>query len=104
VISLNDDQQNDDGRHDGIGQRFSRWIMYTEPELTPLERAQAYEQWAAEFEAVPLHREPYAGWAKGLADSARRLARHHRGQPMGEPDAPVFDCPEGGGPILAQAQ
>jgi hypothetical protein len=90
VINRDIDQvsDNDSGHHD-IGLRFRLWCMHTESGLTPQQKADAYEQWALEFEQVPRRWEPYAGWAAGLADSARRLARHERGEAVDWSNVPT---------------
>jgi hypothetical protein len=102
VINHNPTQAYDRApQHEGIGYRYAVWSLYTEPELSPEQKAHAYEHWATEFETVPPHCEPYAGWATALANSLRRLARHHRDHPISEP---IGDNPNNVAPTVTRAQ
>jgi hypothetical protein len=69
---------------DHVGQRFTRWGLDVEPRLSAAEKAVAYDAFAVEFESLPPHREPDAGWAEGMAYLCRRIARRHRGDPVEE--------------------
>jgi hypothetical protein len=74
----------DDSYRNHVGYRFQYWMLDDEPELTAAQKAAAYDQFAAEFEALPPHQEPHEGWADGMAYLCRRAARQHRGEPVGE--------------------
>jgi hypothetical protein len=67
-----------------VGHRYTRWCLDVEPTLTAAQKAAAYEAFAVEFEALPPHLEPDGGWAETMAYLCRRIARRHRGEPVGE--------------------
>lgn len=70
------------GEH--VGYRYLRWIHDVEPELTADQKAMGNEAFAAEFESLPASRDPDDGWAESMAYLCRRIARRHRGEPVGE--------------------
>jgi hypothetical protein len=72
------------GGEDLVGFRYTRWLLDVEPTLTAVQKAAALEAFALEFESVPPHLEPDAGWGANLAYLCRRIARRHRGEPEGE--------------------
>jgi hypothetical protein len=67
--------------NDHVGSRFVQWTTYDEPDLTPAQKARAYDQFVAEFEALPAHLEPYDGWAVTMARFCRSAAGRLRGEP-----------------------
>ena len=67
-----------------VGFRYQRWLLDVEPGLTALQKAQGYEAFAAEFESLPGSQEPTAEWGESMAYLCRRIARRHRGEPVGE--------------------
>src|SRR5690242_11254824 len=68
---------------DLVGLRYLRWSKYVEPNLTTAQRAEALDDFATEFDAVPRDLEPFAGWGEFLANSCRRLASRCRGEDPG---------------------
>lgn len=75
---------------DLVGLCYLRWSKYVEPNLTKTQRAEALDDFATEFDAVPRDREPFAGWGEFLANSCRRMASRCRGEDPG-PLAPEWE-------------
>lgn len=72
------------GGREHVGYRYLRWIYDLESGLTAHQKAAGNEAFAAEFGSLPAGREPYEGWGETMAYLCRRIARRHRGEPVGE--------------------
>lgn len=66
------------------GYRYLSWIYFVEPGLTASQKAQGFDAFAAEFESLPRIQEPFDGWGETMTYLCRRIARRHRGEPVGE--------------------
>jgi hypothetical protein len=62
------------------GERYVKWAHYRAHRLSDAEKADAYEQFAKEFDEFPANLEPYQGWADTMAYCCRRLAKWSRGE------------------------
>jgi hypothetical protein len=83
-----------DADRDHVGYRFQQWTLsWTEGywplrELSSKQKANGYEQFAVEFESMPIAMEPYVRWGAIMAYLCRRCAKQHRGEPLPEWDPP----------------
>jgi hypothetical protein len=72
------------GGQNHVGDRYTRWGLDVAPKLTAEEKAVVHDAFAVEFDSLPPQYEPHGGWAESMAYMCRRIARHHRGEPVGE--------------------
>jgi hypothetical protein len=63
-----------------VGERYVTWANYRAHKLSDAEKAEAYEQFAKDFDEMPRDREPFPGWADEMAYCCRRLAMWSRGE------------------------
>jgi hypothetical protein len=70
--------------HEHVGYRYVWWGHHIQPGLTAEQKARAHEAFAVEFESLPRGQEPFEEWGETMAYLCRRIARRHRGEPVGE--------------------